>query len=367
MDITIDRQRLIKALYLAQGIADRRSATSMLGNVLLRTEGSGAVSCRATDLRVSMFAEIEARVEKEGGANIGVKHLYEIVKNLPEEQVKLRQLDNYWLEIRAGKAHYKLLGISDVDFPTLPDYRETKLFEVDSKTLVDQIEKTIFAVSLDETRQHLSGTSFECDGTSARMVATDGHRLCKFDCDLGRAPKLEKGVIIPRKGLLEIRRLLEATEGTCEIAFSKGHLFVRSQDVVISVVLIDAQFPPYEQVLSQKNEKHVFIPRQPFLDALRRISILSSEKSHGIRFRLEEGQLTLVSDNPDLGEAQEQLDVRYKGKGMTIGFNARYVMDVVSHLSSPEILLELNGELDPGILRLEKSDAYVGVIMPMRI
>ncbi|MCC6750511.1 MAG: DNA polymerase III subunit beta [Deltaproteobacteria bacterium] len=367
MEFKINKNEFLRGLYLAQGIADRRSTNPAVANVRLRSEGKEAIVCDATDLRISMVAEVSAKVVKEGGLCLGAKHLYEIVKGLPGDEVALKKMDNNWAEIRAGKARYKLVGMSGQDFPRIPDHREVTFKEIDAATLAEMIGKTIISVSSDETRPHLSGIYLESDGKVIRMVSTDGHRLSKVEREVGSSPSLERGVIIPRKGVLEIRRLLEAAHGTCDVGFAQNNVFVRSADVVLSVALVDAQFPPYQQVIPPESEKQVVLDRAGFLESLKRVSIMSSERSWGIRMDLAKGRLRITSDNPDLGEAQEDLEVNYDGTELVIGFNARYFIDALGEMTADRVVLELNGELDPGLVRPEAGRDHVGVIMPMRI
>ena len=367
MELTFNKGQFLKGLYLAQGIVDRKSSNPILANTLLRSEGSESITCSATDLRNSMVAEIPAQVAGEGAICLAAKPLYDIVKNLSGEQITLKRADNNWAEISGGKAHYRLIGLPDRDFPRLVDHREVSFTELDSAVFAEMISKTIFSVSTDETRLHLSGIFFECDGQQARMVSTDGHRLSKVERDLGSGPTLDKGVIIPRKGVIELRRLLEGASGACEIGFAHGHVFVRSSDVVLSVALIDAQFPPYGQVIPQENDKQLRLAKGPFLESLKRVAIMSSEPSWGIRMDLSKGRLRIKSDNPDLGQAEEDIDVEYAGPELVVGFNARYFIDVVNEVNSDAVVLELNGELDPGLIHADGAMDYVGVVMPMRI
>lgn len=367
MELKINRAAFLKGLYLAQSIADRKSATPAVANVLLRSEGKDAIVCAATDLRTSMVAELPAEVLVEGGLSIGAKHIYEIVRNLPAEDVHLTKSENNWAQIKAGKARYKLVGMSDRDFPRLPDHREVSFSEVSASSIATMIGRTLFSVSTDDTRHHLSGIYFECDGERATMVSTDGHRLSKAEAILGQGPKLEAGVIIPRKGVMEIKRLLETVDGTCDLGFADGHIFVRAQNVVLSVVLVDAQFPPYKQVIPSNNDKAITLPRAVFLESLKRVSLMSSERSWGIRMELSKGRLRITSDNPDLGEAQEDIEVEYDGEDLTVGFNARYFIDILNEITRDMVVLEFNGELDPGLVRPAESHDYIGVVMPMRI
>ncbi len=312
-------------------------------------------------------ALLPVQVKAEGGLSLGARPLYEIVKGLPAGPITLKRTDNDWAEITAGNARYKLVGMSDRDYPRLPDHREVTFTEVSASAVVDMIGKTLFAVSPDDSRHHLSGIYLESDGERMRMVATDGHRLCKVERELGAAPTLERGVIIPRKGVAEIRRLLESAQETADLGLTADTIFVRARDVVLSVKLVDAQFPPYDQVIPKGADKSITAPRQALLDTLKRVDVMAPERSHGVRFELSKGRLRVISDNPDLGEAREDLDVVYDREDLVIGFNARYFIDVLGEIDEEEVVVELTAELDPGLIRPASGRDYLGVVMPMRI
>ncbi len=367
MEFKIEKASLLQGLYLAQGISDRKSTMPILANVLLRTDGKDKLLVAATDLNVTVTAELPCKVTGEGGLTVGARHLHEIVKSLPGDELHLKRTENNYAEIRAGKVEYKVVGMADREFPKLPNHREVKFSKVDAATLRDLIAKTFFSVSTDETRYHLNGVLFESDGKVARMVSTDGHRLSKIERPLEGGPKLAAGIIIPRKGLMELRRALETADGQIELGVHAGHVFVRVKETALSVKLIEAQFPPYDQVIPKENDKVAIAPRAALLEALKRISIMSSDKTWGIKFALDKGNLKVASDNPDLGEAHEELDVSYDGTPLTIGFNAKYFIELLAEMEGDEVKLELNGELDPGLVRPADGKNYLGVVMPMRI
>lgn len=367
MELKIEKAALLQGLYLAQGISDRKSTMPILANVLLRTDGRDKLFVAATDLNITVTAELPCKVEIEGGLTVGARHLHEIVKSLPGESLLLRRTDNNYAEIHAGKVDYKVVGMADRDYPKLPNHREVEMHKVDGATLRDMVAKTFFSISTDETRYHLNGVLFESDGKVAKMVSTDGHRLSKVERPLDGGLQLKQGIIIPRKGLAEIRRALENASQQAELGVQGGHLFVRVSEVALSVKLIEAQFPPYDQVIPKENDKVATCPRLALLEALRRISIMSSDKTWGVKFSLDKRILKVTSDNPDLGEAHEELDVSYQGSPLTIGFNAKYFIELLAEMDGDEVKLELNGELDPGLVRPTSGMSYLGVVMPMRI
>ncbi len=367
MEFKIRKEEFLRGLYLAQGIADRKSTLPILANVLLRTDGKDKLLCAATDLNVSTQVTLEAKVEKEGGLTVAARQLYEIVKGLPDEEVRVRRTEQNWAEIKSGKVEFKVVGVADRDYPKLPAIAEAQTFSVESAALRDMIAKTIFSVSLDETRQHLAGVLFESDGATARMVSTDGHRLSKAARALPGGPKLASGVLIPRKGIVELRRAIETREAPTAIGVHDGNFVLKADDVGISVKLIDGQFPPYEQVIPKDNERAFVVSRLAFLDALRRVSLMSSDKTQGVRLGLEKGKLRVESDNPDLGAAREEIDIGYKGTPVQIGFNARYFIDLLAEIETPDVRVELAGELDPAVVRPSDGSDYVCVVMPMRL
>lgn len=368
MEIKIKKDAFLKGLHLAQSIADRKSTMPVLANALIRTEGKDTILCAATDLRVTVVAEAKTEVVKEGSLSIGAKHLYEIVRGLPSEDVHFKSTQNNWAEIKGGNAQYRVVGMSGKDFPRLPDHQKVSFHDLDAKTLLDMIRKTIFSVSSDETRRHLNGIFMQWKGSLVRMVSTDGHRLSKVEYEVGAGVEMEEdGIIIPRKGVLEMRRLLEGVEGTCDIGLQEGNLFVRAKDVCLTIKLVDAQFPPFDQVVPKESERKVQVDRVLLLESLKRMAIMSSERNGGIRLELTANKLRINSDNPDLGEAQEDLNVSYKGEKLVVGFNARYFIELLSEMEGDEVLLEFNGELDPGLVRPMSEQGYLGVVMPLRI
>ncbi len=370
MEFKIEKEAFLGGLALAQGVADRKSTMPILANVLLRSDGKDRIFLAATDLNVTVTAELAADVVKEGGLTLGAKPLHDIVKSLPGGELALKRTENHYAEIKAGKVEYRMVGMADRDFPKLPNHREVKFSKVDAGTLRDMIAKTFFSISSDETRYHLNGVLFECDGgakAKARMVSTDGHRLSKIERPLPGGPQLQPGVIIPRKGLMELRRVLEGVTGEVELGFQQGHAFLRAGKLAVAVKLIEAQFPPYEQVIPKEHDKVVRIGRPALLEALKRVSIMSSDKTWGVKFSIEKNTLRVASDNPDLGEGREELGADYDGGPLTIGFNARYFIDLLTEMDTANVQLELSGELDPGVVRPVDGGDYLGVIMPMRI
>src|SRR5215470_1867598 len=269
MEFRIAKSEFIRGLRLAQGIADRKSTMPMLANVLLRTQGKNQILVAATDLNVSLTAELKSQNAHEGGLTLNAKDLYELVANAPGEDITLKKADNHWAEIRSGKVTYRIVGMPDRDFPKVPDHREASYSAVESAVLREMIDRTLFSVCNDETRFHLNGVYFESDGSKVRMVSTDGHRLSKVERTIANGPKLSAGVIIPKKVL--------ETGASCKLAIKTPHLFLVAEDIALAVKLIDAQFPPYEQVIPKDHKRVITIDRVRFIEGLKRAQLMSSE------------------------------------------------------------------------------------------
>ena len=344
MEFKIAKNEFLRGLRLAQGIADRKSTMPMLANVLLRTQGKNQLLVAATDLNVSLTAELKSQNSHEGGITLGAKNLYELIANAPGEDVTLKRADNHWAEIRSGKVTYRIVGMPDRDFPRVPDHREATYTTIESAVLREMIDRTLFSVCNDETRFHLNGVYFESDGSKARMVSTDGHRLSKVERTIANGPKLSAGVIIPKKGLLEMKKVLELGP-SCKLAIKTPHLFLVQDDIAIAVKLIDAQFPPYEQVIPKDHKKIITVDRSRFVDSLRRAQLMSSE-TRGVKLAATREGLTITSDNPDLGEVREELEAEYNGDPIAIGFNPKYVVELLGQMASDQITIALGGELE---------------------
>ncbi len=367
MELRIATEELLKALHRAQGIAERKTTIPILANVLLNAKKTG-ISLTAFDLDIGVVSEHPAEVTKEGAITLSAKHLYDIARVLPEAHVTMKRVGNNAVEISSGTAQFKLIGMAAEEYPSLPKEEKASLVKADGRALLEMIQKTQFAISTDETRYILNGVYFETREKGTRMVATDGHRLSLIERGMEGDFKLKKGVIIPRKGLMELKRLLEENpEAECFLGFAETSAVFKKAGLSMIMRLIDGQFPDYEQVIPRAGENGLKLPRKSLLDTLKRISLLSEEKSHAVRMGLQDGVLKVSSQNPDLGEAREELTVDYKGKPVSVGFNARYLIDVLNAIESEDVAFELADEQSPGVMRPAEDSSYTAVIMPMRI
>ena len=368
MEIKATRGELLATLYWTQSIVERRNTMPILANVLIEARNE-KIHFTATDLEVGVRGEVDGKIVKEGSVTVSAKKLYEIIREVPSEDVLVKRLDNEWLEIRSGKSVFKIVGMEAREFPQFPSFDVKALSTVPAVMLQEMISRTIFAVSTDETRYSLNGVYLEqSDDKDIRMVATDGHRLAFEEKQLGSLG-ISKGVILPRKGLAELKKLLESGEdGAVSIGFKENMGLVCKDKVQLFMRLIDGDFPDYTKVIPKDNKNIAKLDHGDLLQALRRVSILSSERYKGIRIDFSDGKTSISANNPDLGEAVEEVEAEYKGKPLSIGFNARYLIDVLSVLSGDgEIEIALKDELSPSVVKRSEVGGYLYVLMPMRL
>jgi DNA polymerase-3 subunit beta len=368
MEIKAKRGDLLATLYWTQSIVERRNTMPILANVLIEAQKND-IRVTATDLEVGVRGNVEGEAAREGTVTVNAKKLYEIVREVPNEQVQIRRLENEWVEIRSGKSVFKIVGMDAREFPQFPKFDSKGLSTIPASAVREMIERTLFSVSTDETRYSLNGVFVEeSGGGKVRMVATDGHRLA-FDERPLSSLGLSKGVILPRKGLAELKKLLESGEdGVVALGFRENMGLVIKDKVELFMRLIEGDFPDYTKVIPKGNPNIAKIEHDEFLQALRRVSILSSERYKGVKMEFSEDKVSISANNPDLGEAVEDIEADYKGKPVTIGFNARYLIDVLGVLGGDgDVDIELKDELSPSIIRKAGHEGYIYVLMPLRL
>ncbi len=374
MMIEVEKKDLISLLSKTQNIVEKRNTMPILVNVLLEADEK-KLKVFATDLEVSLTDEVPVIKGAAVRVAVNAKNLFEIVKELAEGPIQLAKKENNWLEIKQNRSVFNIVGIGAEEYPVFPTYSTQDFMKIDAIVLADMIEKTIYSVSNDETRYHLNGVYFERsveDGKDVyRMVATDGHRLSlvdrKAEAEAKGAAVNAQGVIIPRKGLTEIRKLLDNVTGHFEMAIEGSQLIVRHSSTVLMVRLIEGKYPNYQQLIPQNLGRQAHVHRETLLSSLKRVSLLSNQKYKGVTLALSPGRLEITSNNPELGDAKEEIECRYKGSELKIGFNARYILDVLNSFDDDEVDIELNDQLSPGLIRPHNDASYTCVVMPMRI
>ncbi|MCP3678724.1 MAG: DNA polymerase III subunit beta [Deltaproteobacteria bacterium] len=366
MECTVERGKLLKVLQRVQGIVEKRNTMPILSNIFLEAK-SGNIEVSATDLEIFLKDSCDASVGEEGAITVNARKVFEIVKEMTDEDLSISVGEGGRVDIRGGNALFKIVGLPVDEFPSFPVIEEAHLTRIAPEHLLEMVEKTYFAASTDETRYNINGVFLErVDGT-LKMTATDGHRLALIEKENEDLPSLSGGVILPRKGVAELRKLFEEREGSFQLGFTKTYCIVKRDNTVLVVRLIDGDFPDYRQVLPVGNDNILVADRKALLSSLKRVSILSSERVKGVRFALSNEQLDLSSSSPEIGEANEAIPVEYQGEDVEIGFNARYIIDVLEVIDTEKIRIEVKGQLDSGIITPMESGGYTYVIMPMRI
>lgn len=391
MELTVAKKDLLKIVARMQGVAERKSTMPVLANVLLAVDGTNGMRLAATDLYLSLLGRVPADVTKPGSVAVSAKDLFERVKMMPDGPVVIATQDNATTTLKAsGSARrYTLRGMPGDDFPPLPQPAEgSPTLALDVDVLSELIQKTHFSISTDETRAHLNSALFEWEGDTVRMVTTDGHRLSKVDVKVtGR--QASATMLIPLKAIHELRRLCDemmaegggasdtredGKKGKPELLITQSgsSAFFQGAGMTFSVKLVDAQFPPYSQVIPQGADKVVRAPRNAFADALKAVSVAASERTGGVKLTLTKGSMRITSESPESGDGFDEIPVEYSGPNMSIGFNAKYFLDVLASVTDDEVEISLSGELDPAVLRpagaTTRADRqFLAVVMPMRI
>ncbi len=368
MEISVRRSDLAKELHLVQGIVERKNSIPILSNVLAEAR-SGELRISATDLDVSLLCGCAAQVTAEGGVTLSAKKLYEIVRSLPESEVKLTLEKDAWTRIRCERSEFRVAGLPREDFPSLPEGRGGRPTAIPAQLLRSLIQRTEFAITAEDARYYLAGALLILEKDSLAMVATDGHRLAwaQRTADLKAEPVR---VLVPRKAITELARLMDEIGPEEPVGFqrSDSHLIFSAGGRTLASKMVEAQFPAFEKVIAVTGDKKLAVGREALLDAIRRVSLLSSERGRAIRLSVEPGKLELSASSPDLGEAHEELSVDYAGEGTAIGFNAQYLVEFLQVVGTEQVQLELRDAESQGLFRPVGNDdgEYRYVVMPMR-
>jgi DNA polymerase III subunit beta len=370
MEYSVKKFDLLEELLLTQGVVERKTTIPILSNLLCEAKGN-RLTITATDLELSIRTSCEAKIKKDGAGTIPAKKLLELVRLLPEEEIRFKLLENHWVQLTCDRRNYKLVGMSKDNFPALPDFPHA-LVKIPAKLLAAVIAKTTFAISLEESRYTLNGALLVVKPGSLTMVATDGHRLAMVETDHKfEGLSTETRVLVPKKAMNEVQRLAAESgdDALVEFAQDESHLFFQFGGRLLTCRKLTGQFPNYEAVLPRDVNKTVTIERNELQDALRRVSQLADQRSHAVKFVLAKEGLEISASSPEYGEAREAIEKEYKGEPISIGFNAQYLLDFLAAAPDGPISFELKDEQSAGQLRPlgDESSRYRYVVMPMRI
>jgi len=371
MELVVRKNDLLRELQLFQGIVERKNTIPILANVLMEAKGD-EVRFLATDLEVGLRSKCHASVAKGGSLTLPAKKFYEIIKSLPETDIRIAE-DKGGVKVAAERFDSRMQTLPREDFPTLPESAGAPSATLSRASLKEMVAKTQFAITGEDTRYFLNGALFVLRPESMSLVATDGHRLALVTAPRDAKAKgkdaEENKAILPKKTLGELGRLL--TEGDGDVAYVRGenHLFFEVGGRLLISRMIDGQFPAYERVIPKGNDKRIEFERDRLTNAVKRVALLSNERSRAVKIQLDKGKVDVTSSSPDLGEAKETLPIDYDGAPMQICFNAQYVLDFLSAVSTDVVSLELKDEVSQAVMKPVGAEGYdyTYVIMPMRV
>jgi DNA polymerase-3 subunit beta len=367
MELVVRKNELLRELQLFQGIVERKNTIPILANVLIEAKGD-EVRMLATDLEVALRSRCHASVAKGGSLTLPAKKLYEIIKALPETDVRIEE-DKKGVKVAADRFDSRMQTLPREDFPTLPDASGKTRATLPRNALRQMVEKTQFAITGEDTRYFLNGAKFVLRPDTLTLVATDGHRLALVEVAHSVGINEEIGVILPKKTLLELGKLLAEGDGDVLFEAGENHLFFDVGGRVLISRMIDGQFPAYERVIPKNNDKEIDFEKERLTSAVKRVALLSNERSRAVKFEIGKGKVEVTSSSSEFGEASEEIAVDYSGAPLAISFNAQYVLDFLSAVETDSVQLSLKDEVSQAVMRPigAQGYSYTYVIMPMRI
>ena len=363
MKFSVTKEKLLEGLQQVQNVVSTRTTLPILSNVLLQADGS-EVHLTTTDLDVGVRGSCEAQVDKEGATTLPARRLFNIVRELPSSEIQFDVDGKNAASIRSGQSFFKILGLPEEEFPPLPKFEEAKVVTIRQKDLRDGLRKTSYAISTDETRYVLNGILFSFKDNKLTLVATDGRRLAMVEIELEFPRSHEADIIIPTKAVTELQRLL-TDDGDAKVSMGNGQIAFDLNKTLLVSKLIEGNYPNYRQVIPAEAKERVKLERETFLNSLRRVSLLASDKSNSIKLNFSKNNIDITANTPEVGEAKESLPVQYKGRDFSMAFNPEFLMAPLRALTEDEVFLDLIDEMSPGVLKIQTPFLYV--LMPMRI
>ena len=374
MKIRISREDLSSELYKLQGVVSQRSTLAILSNALLEASGD-RLTLHATDLDISMSTSCPCEVLEAGRVTLHAKNLFDIVKNLEDGEIELETEDNHWAKLKSGNVSCRIVGTHPDDFPQMLGTADVEMYPIGTERLLDMIDKTIFSVSTDDARPNLTGAFFRLtDANTLLMVSTDGHRLSKIEEKPGEfeasgsTPKaLRDGIIVPRKGLTELKRVVDVKGPELSFGLKDNNIVFKHGALSLAIRLIDGSFPDFTQVLPKESDRKAIVDKDSFQQALRFVSLFSNPKTHNVRLSLGESGLELYATDPDRGEGLKTVPVEYGGTPVKAGYNYKYLIDVLNAIDGDEVSVEIIDTLSPTLVRDTTREEMLFVVMPMRL
>ena len=365
MKLSAARDVLLKPLQAVIGVVERRQTMPILSNVLLVAR-DGELSVTATDLEVELVARVDVDVETGGEITVSGRKLLDICKALPDAADISISVSGEKLAVKSGRSKFSLTTLPAAEFPTIEDIKAGQTINVPQDVLSRLIDKTHFSMAQQDVRYYLNGMLLETGGAFLRTVATDGHRLALSQAELDGAELEEQQVIVPRKGVLELQRLMSG-EGSVDIELGSNHVRIQLDGIRFTSKLIDGRFPEYERVIPEESSNELKADKESLRSALQRTAILSNEKYRGIRLIIRDSGVVLQAHNPEQEEAEEELEVEYSGDDIEIGFNVNYLLDAIGAVDGDEVTLSVVDSNSSCLVREPGNDGNKFVVMPMRL
>lgn len=371
MNIIISKEEFSPTLAKAQSVLERKSTRPILENILLEAY-EGRLIISSTDLRVSIRQVTPCRIDTSGSVAVSGRKLHEIVREMPSGTIRLELKDNGWVALSSGKTVFHIPGVIADEYPGLPSTPD-KFLSVEASIFRTMLDKTLFATSSDESRPHLCGvyvkTILEEDGMQKMlMVATDGHRLSLSEQIVqGDIIPFENGMILPKKGLSELRALIDGCDSTFDVAYSEGMIFVKFLSTVLTITLIEGKFPNYNQVIPPEVQNKLFVDKDGLIDALKRVSLLSDQETHTVVIEASGEMMVLSSQNSQFGDAREELESEFAGDPLRVAFNAVYLLEAIRSLVGQKVSFSIGDAVAPCLLRGSDDPHHLCVVMPMRL
>lgn len=369
MNFVIKRDIFLEGIQRTLGIVDRKTTIQILNNVLIKAD-SEKVRIIATDREIGLIADYNASVVNPGEITVGARKLFEMLREIEGDEISFQKLDNDWVNITCDKMVYKIPGIAADDFPEVADEKDIDLCVVEGAVFKEMIRKTSFAISTDEMRSNLNGVYLKMEGKSIGMVSTDGHRISIVNMELKKEPSEDQkiaGIIVPRKGVNEIRRLVDDGKEEVKIGVKEGKFILKMDDILLRVSLIEENYPDYRRVVPKDSGIEIFVDKKQIMHSLRRMDVMSSDKYSGVKIKLIDNKMVLNSTNPDVGEANDEIDISYAGNELEVGYNVKYLIDAIDVIDENTISFEMRDDEGAGIIKAAGIEQYMCIIMPIKL
>ncbi len=363
MKFAVNKEALLDGLTRVQNVVSSRVTLPVLTNALIETTETG-LRLTTTDLDVGIRCEVPAQIERQGASTIPAKRLAAIVRELPSSEIAVETDAKNITSLSCGKSFFKVYGLPREEFPPFPSFADAKTYTLKQAELKDGLRKTAYAISADETRYVLNGILFSFTENKLTLVATDGRRLALFDSDIEFPKSQERDFIVPTKAVAELQRVL-GDEGDVHIAASDNLIAFRMPGVELVSKLVEGNYPNYRQVIPGEAKERITLERELLLNSVRRVAILSTDKTSSIRLSFGKNNLDISTNTPEVGEARESMAIAYRGRDLSIAFNPEFLMDPLRNLADDEVHIELIDEISPGVIKINKPFLYV--LMPMRV